>query len=213
MIGGVALEVLPMLAKGFKWLKSPVGMILILLVVFAGGAWLGHSFAKAKGDAALATLTAEHAVELADRWEVAAGAEREARSRYQARAEKADGLAAELAKSKAANAAESRTLKKEIAAYAAQTAALRRLSLRFVGLYNRAIRAAPAPGDRAVPAAPDPARPAGASGPADPADADSGLTEADLLDNADANGQLCNDIRDQLNRLIDLVESWKQEAR
>jgi hypothetical protein len=46
-----------------------------------------------------------------------------------------------------------------------------------------------------------------------PVDAEWGLPAGDLLDNADANGQLCNDIRDQLNRLIDLVESWKQEAR
>lgn len=38
------------------------------------------------------------------------------------------------------------------------------------------------------------------------------MTEADLLANADANGQRCADIASQLNSLIDLIEAWK-EAR
>lgn len=189
-----------------------LAVLLALLAAAGCGAWLGHSYATARGNAALATLKADHADELADRWSLVAAAEREARERYQARAETADRLASDLAQAKRRHAAESRNLKQEIDAYA-RAAAGHVFDPGFVRLLNQALRAS-GPGGRAVPGEPGAAGTAPAAGTADPLDPRllEGVTEADLLANADANGQRCADIASQLNALIDLIEAWK-EAR
>ncbi|MGE4552857.1 MAG: hypothetical protein AB7D57_07075 [Desulfovibrionaceae bacterium] len=214
----IASTLLTALSGKGKWIALALAAVLLAGVLAALAAWRGYSAgydkAEALGRAELTQVRADHAVELADRWAVAAAAEREARSRYQARAERGDRLAAELARVRRAHAAETDALKREISEYA-HTAAGHRFSPAFVRLFNRANRSAPAGADE-VRAAAGAERPAGASGAADPADAGlvagaGTVTEADLLANTAANGERCAGIAEQLNRLIDLVESWRED--
>jgi hypothetical protein len=77
----------------------------------------------------------------------------------------------------------------------------------FVGVWNAALD----PGVRAAAAGPD-----GAAGAADPAAAsgdelDSGVTQAELLTNHDANAQACDGMRDQLNAILD-YEAERQKV-
>ncbi len=186
----------------------------LLAVLLCGlAAWRGYTAGYDRADAErraeTAQLRAGHEAELAERWRVTAAAEREARERWQARAELADRLSGELAAERRARRLETSRLRKEITRYAHN--ADRRLSAAFVRLYNQAIRA---PGAPDLPGTENSAGAAGTSGAAPAADSGelaggNAVTEADLLANAEANGARCEDLAARLNALIDLVESWR----
>lgn len=183
-----------------------LGLIAVTtLAAGTGGFFLGHRSAQAKGEAALADLKRDHALQLAEAAGQALYKERE-------RTATANLLGFQLLQERALHAEETDQLKRRIARVTSQYRPAPDAPLQpapqcvftrgFVGVYNSAIGAAPV-------SATDPA--AGAADAADPAEAlDSGVQQADVLEHVTDYGQRCRDIESHLNRVLDWLQEGKQ---
>lgn len=176
------------------------GAVAMTIVSGCQGYRMGYAQAESEGQATVAALRQEYA-------EAVAKTERFARERLQAEVARADTVATELDAAKIAHSAGMKTLKRRIAD--ATRSSTHIFSSEFVRLYNAAIGAstgavytsggAPRPeGDAAAGAAPDPGL----------LDADSGVSEADLLAHIADYGQRCRDIEAQLRGWIHLSGGW-----
>ena len=177
----------------------------VVLAAFAGcqGYRMGYNKAEAEGQAAMAELRQDYA-------EAMARAERVARERLQAEVAKADAVVTDLTAAQTAHAAEIKTLKARIANVTHNST--HTFSVGFVRLYNGAIGAGPSDIYNAGGSSgSEGGASTGAAANAGLLDADSGVTEADLLAHITDYGQRCRDIEAQLRGWIELSKGWVHE--
>ena len=177
----------------------------IALATFAGcqGYRMGYGQAEAEGQATVAEVRQEYAQAIAK-------AERAARERLQAEMSRADAVAVELETAKAVHTADIKTLKARIADVTLNST--HTFSVEFVRMYNAAIGADADYLHSAGGAASAEGRAAsGAAAGAGLLDADSGVSEADLLAHIADYGQRCRDMEAQLRGWIDLSTGWNRE--
>lgn len=177
----------------------------IALTAFAGcqGYRMGYGKAEAEGQAIVAEVRQEYAQAIAK-------SERAARERLQAEMARADAVAVELTAAKSAHSADIKTLKARIANVTLNSTHI--FSVEFVRVYNAAIGADPGYLHSAGGASGAEGRTSsGATADTGLLDADSGVSEADILAHIADYGQRCRDIEAQLRGWIDLSRSW--EAR
>lgn len=162
-------------ATPWKRVALTLGVVLLVLLAAAAGAWKGWGLGYERADAMrgqeIEKLKADHASEREAQQRLLADAEKTARERLEKQVAEADRLAAELSKAKAAIAASARTITSRRIEHASASAPDCRLGPDFIRLCNDAAGADPAasglPGDAPGPsgaADASPASPGAAAG-------------------------------------------------